>query len=104
MKIAVIGSGIAGLSAAWLLANKHQVTVFEANHYAGGHSNAVDVELDGQQAAVDTGFLVFNEKTYPNLIQLFSLLNLTIANTDMSFSVQLNQENQIGRASCRERV
>ena len=93
MKIAVIGSGIAGLSAAWLLANKHQVTVFEANHYAGGHSNAVDVELDGQQAAVDTGFLVFNEKTYPNLIQLFSLLNLTIANTDMSFSVRLNQEN-----------
>ncbi|HRH91999.1 MAG TPA: FAD-dependent oxidoreductase, partial [Agitococcus sp.] len=52
MKIAVIGSGIAGLSAAWLLANKHQVTVFEANHYAGGHSNAVDVQLDGQQAAV----------------------------------------------------
>lgn len=93
MKIAVIGSGIAGLSAAWLLANKHQVTVFEANHYAGGHSNAVDVELDGQQAAVDTGFLVFNEKTYPNLIQLFSLLNLTIANTDMSFSVRLQQEN-----------
>ncbi len=93
MKIAVIGSGISGLSAAWLLANKHQVTVFEANSYAGGHSNAVDVQLDGQQAAVDTGFLVFNEKTYPNLIQLFSLLNLTIANTDMSFSVRLQQDN-----------
>lgn len=93
MKIAVVGSGISGLSAAWLLAKKHQITVFEANNYAGGHSNAVDVQLDGQQAAVDTGFLVFNEKTYPNLIQLFSLLNLTIANTDMSFSVRLNQEN-----------
>jgi len=93
MKIAVVGSGISGLSAAWLLAKKHQITVFEANNYAGGHSNAVDVQLDGQQAAVDTGFLVFNEKTYPNLIQLFSLLNLTIANTDMSFSVRLQQEN-----------
>ena len=58
MKIAVVGSGIAGLSAAWLLAKTHQVTVFEAADYAGGHSNTVDVSLDGLTAPVDTGFLV----------------------------------------------
>ena len=93
MKIAVIGSGIAGLSCAWLLARQHQVTVFEANNYAGGHSNAVDVSLDGMNYPVDTGFLVYNEKTYPNLIQLFALLNVETANTDMGFSVRLPYEN-----------
>ncbi len=92
MKIAVIGSGISGLSAAWLLALKHHVTVFEANDYVGGHSNAVDVNLDGLTFPVDTGFLVFNEKTYPNLIQLFALLGVETANTDMGFSVRLPYE------------
>ena len=82
MKIAVVGSGITGLSAAWLLARHHNVTLFEANDYAGGHSNAVDVCLDGMDYPVDTGFLVFNHKTYPNLTQLFSLLDIkTISNT-----------------------
>ena len=93
MKIAVIGSGIAGLSSAWLLARQHQVCLFEANDYAGGHSNAVDVCLDGITHPVDTGFLVFNRQTYPNLTQLFSLLNVEIANTDMGFSVRLPAEN-----------
>lgn len=93
MKIAVIGSGITGLSAAWLLARHHNVTLFEANDYAGGHSNAVDVSLDGMDYPVDTGFLVFNHKTYPNLTQLFSLLDIKIANTDMGFSVRLPKDN-----------
>lgn len=93
MKIAVIGSGIAGLSSAWLLAHQHQVTVFETNSYAGGHSNAVDVHLDGIDYPVDTGFLVFNEKTYPNLIKLFALLDVETAHTDMGFSVRLPYEN-----------
>ena len=93
MKIAVIGSGIAGLSSAWLLARHHQVTVYEANNYAGGHSNAVDVFLDGINYPVDTGFLVFNEKTYPNLIKLFALLHVETAHTDMGFSVRLPYEN-----------
>lgn len=93
MKIAVVGSGITGLSAAWLLARHHNVTLFEANDYAGGHSNAVDVSLDGMDYPVDTGFLVFNHKTYPNLTQLFSLLDIKIANTDMGFSVRLPKDN-----------
>ena len=76
-----------------LSSRQHQVTVFEANSYAGGHSNAVDVNLDGINYPVDTGFLVYNEKTYPNLIQLFALLNVETANTDMGFSVCLPYEN-----------
>lgn len=93
MKIAVIGSGIAGLSTAWLLARQHQVCLFEANDYAGGHSNAVDVSLDGTTHPVDTGFLVFNRQTYPNLTQLFNLLDVEVANTDMGFSVRLPADN-----------
>ncbi|PTQ87906.1 NAD(P)/FAD-dependent oxidoreductase [Agitococcus lubricus] len=93
MKIAVIGSGISGLSCAWLLAHKHAVTVFEQQHYAGGHSNAVDVTLDGLRYPVDTGFLVFNEQTYPNLLNLFAVLGVEYANTDMGFSVRLPHEN-----------
>ena len=77
MKIAVIGSGIAGLSAAWLLTrSQHQVTVFESADYAGGHSNTIDVSLDNLHYPVDTGFLVHNDRTYPNLIALFKLLKI----------------------------
>lgn len=90
MKIAVIGSGIAGLSCAWRLARSgYAVTLFEANDYFGGHTHTVDVTLDGVTHGVDTGFLVFNHKTYPQLVKLFAELNVPTAASEMSFSVKL---------------
>ena len=91
-RIAVVGSGIAGLSAAWLLSRAYAVTLFEANDYLGGHTHTVDVKLDGITAPVDTGFLVFNERTYPNLIALFDYLGVTSTASEMSFSVKLEAE------------
>nr|WP_315486173.1 FAD-dependent oxidoreductase [uncultured Undibacterium sp.] len=89
-KIAVIGSGISGLASAYFLQKKYQVTLFEAKHYLGGHTNTVDIELEGKRQAVDTGFLVFNDKTYPNLIALFKELDVASYATDMSFGVSLD--------------
>lgn len=94
MKIGVIGSGIAGLSAAWLLRRAgHSVTVLESAHYAGGHSNTVEVTLEGQTFPVDTGFLVHNDRTYPNLIALFKHLHVETTTSDMSFSVKMPHLN-----------
>ena len=93
MRIAVVGSGIAGLSAAWLLAGRHQVTLFEANGYLGGHTNTVDVRLDGITHPVDTGFLVFNRRTYPNLCALFAHLGVESAPSEMSFAVSLRDRD-----------
>lgn len=90
-RIAVVGSGISGLSSAWLLSQKHDVTLFEAGNYPGGHSNTVDVTLDGVSHPVDTGFLVFNAKTYPNLVALFAHLGVASVETEMSFAVSLEQ-------------
>jgi uncharacterized protein len=89
MRIAVIGSGISGLAAARRLAQRHRVTVFESSVRAGGHTNSVDVSLDGITHPVDTGFLVYNERTYPNLIALFAELGIEAARSDMSFSVSV---------------
>ena len=89
MRIAVVGSGISGLAAAWLLTERHTVTLFEAAAAAGGHSNTVEVTIDGVSHGVDTGFLVFNEKTYPNLVALFRHLGVASVPSEMSFSLAL---------------
>ncbi len=93
LRIAVVGAGIAGLSAAWLLSRTHHVTLFEANDYLGGHTHTVEVTLDGITAPVDTGFLVFNDRTYPNLVALFDHLGVASCASDMSFSVRIDAEN-----------
>ena len=93
MKTAVIGSGISGLSTAWLLQKKHAVTLYEAADYLGGHTHTVDVDLDGLSHPVDTGFLVYNELTYPNLVRLFEHLGVQTNETEMSFSVNLPERN-----------
>lgn len=91
-KIAVIGSGAAALAAAWSLARRHDVTIFEKNAHLGGHANTVEVaEEDGRRIAVDTGFIVYNERTYPNLIRMFDQLAVPTRATDMSFGVSLDE-------------
>jgi predicted NAD/FAD-binding protein len=93
MRVAIIGSGISGLGCAHaLLAERNhgvEVTLFEAESRLGGHTNTVDVALDGVEHPVDTGFLVFNERTYPNLIRLFAEIGVPTAKSDMSFAVSV---------------
>ena len=88
MRIAVIGTGIAGMTSAYLLSEDHEVVVFEANDYVGGHTNTQEVSFNGDHYAVDTGFIVFNEKTYPNFVKLMKRLGVAWQNSLMSFSVQ----------------
>jgi predicted NAD/FAD-binding protein len=87
MRIAIIGTGISGSLVARLLASRHHVTVYESNGYPGGHANTVDVELDGRTYPVDTGFMVFNRRTYPQFCRLLELLEIASQDSDMSFSV-----------------
>lgn len=89
MKIAVIGAGISGLACAHALRSCAQVSLYEAERRLGGHTNTVDISLDGAEFPVDTGFLVFNERTYPNLIALLAELGVATAKSDMSFAVSL---------------
>ena len=88
MKVAVIGSGIAGNVAAYKLNASHDITVYEANAWPGGHTNTIDVEEDGRTLAVDTGFIVFNDRTYPHFISLLEELGQPARDSVMSFSVQ----------------
>jgi predicted NAD/FAD-binding protein len=87
MKVAIIGSGIAGLTTAYLLARKHDLTVFEAADWVGGHTHTVDVTVADRPYSIDTGFIVFNDWTYPNFIRLLNQLKVDFKATEMSFSV-----------------
>jgi predicted NAD/FAD-binding protein len=89
VKIAVIGSGIAGLGAAWALNRRHDVTLFEADARLGGHANTIDVEDGHRTIPVDTGFIVYNERNYPNLVRLFDTLGVATEPSDMSFSASI---------------
>jgi len=88
MKIAVIGTGIAGNVAAYKLRQQHDITVYESAPYVGGHTNTVDVYENGRQLAVDTGFIVFNDRTYPHFIQLLAEIGQQSQPSEMSFSVR----------------
>lgn len=91
MKIGIVGAGVTGLGAAWLLSKSHQVTVFEKNGYPGGHANTVETtDSNGRIVPVDTGFIVYNERTYPNLMGLFAEIEAPVKKTDMSFAVSMD--------------
>ncbi len=93
LKIAVVGTGISGLSAAWLLSRRHEVTLYERSDRVGGHSNTVMAAIGGKAIPVDTGFIVFNRATYPNLTALFKHLGISTQASNMSFGVSLDNGN-----------
>ena len=93
MKIAVIGSGISGLSAAYFLSKNHKVDLYEQNDHFGGHSFTYDIKEEDKIVPVDLGFIVFNELTYPNLINFFNELNVPFEKSNMSFSVSVKKTN-----------
>src|SRR3954453_19656494 len=87
MKIAIAGTGVSGLVAAHLLHPHHEITVFESDSRIGGHTNTVDVDIDGRSVAVDTGFVVYNDRNYPGFRALLDQLGVATQPTEMSFSV-----------------
>ncbi len=91
MRIAIIGSGVSGLLSARLLSTDHEIHVFEANDYAGGHANTVPLAAFGRNYSVDTGFMVFNDRTYPNFLQMLHRLGVAARWSDMSFSVRCDK-------------
>ena len=90
-KLAIIGTGIAGMGCGYHLHKKYDLTIFEQDNYIGGHTNTISVDEEGQSVYMDTGFMVFNFETYPNLCNLFKEIKAPIKKTDMSFSVQHTQ-------------
>ena len=88
MRVAIVGTGISGMVAAYLLSREHEVVVYEANDYIGGHTHTVEVESAGRRYAVDTGFIVYNERTYPGFCRLLDQLGVASQPTEMSFSVR----------------
>jgi predicted NAD/FAD-binding protein len=104
MKIAVVGAGIAGLTSAYTLSRAHEVTVFEAGHYAGGHANTVDVTDGGRQMPIDTGFIVFNEPNYPHLCRLFDALDVASHESEMSFAVRCERTGREWNGSSLNQV
>ena len=93
MKVAIIGSGISGLTVAYLLHKKHDITVFEANDYVGGHTHTHQIKQNDKLWNVDSGFIVYNEKTYPNFISLLQKLKVEVQKTSMGFSVKSPSKN-----------
>ena len=90
LKVAIVGTGISGLSAAWLLSQRHDVTVYERADHIGGHSNTIIASVGGRSIPVDTGFIVFNRRTYPNLTALFEFLEVPTQLAEMSFGVSMD--------------
>ena len=84
---------MAGMSSAYFLQDKYDITIFEKNNYVGGHTNTISVETEKEKATFDTGFMVFNEETYPNMLKLFKKLGVKYKNTDMSFAVSHQSKN-----------
>jgi predicted NAD/FAD-binding protein len=93
MKVAIIGSGISGLAAGYFLHKKYDITIFEKNDYIGGHSNTANINFDRKKIAIDTGFIVFNFRTYPNLKNLFEKLEVSIEKSNMSFGIRDFDQN-----------
>ena len=106
MNIAIVGSGISGLTSAYMLHRQHQVSVFEANNYVGGHTNTIEVrdEQAGRIIPVDTGFIVFNNQNYPNLTRLFEQLGVASRESDMSFSVRCDRSGLEYNGSNLEKI
>ncbi len=92
-KVAIIGSGISGLTCGHLLHQRHDITLFEANDYIGGHTATIDVDVNNRKYAIDTGFIVFNDWTYPNFIKLMNKIGVQSQATEMSFSVKNLSQN-----------
>ena len=99
MRIAIVGAGVSGLVCAHLLNRNHEVTVFEANDYIGGHTNTVDVSDEDRTLSIDTGFIVFNELNYPNFCRLLEKLKIPSQDSNMSFSVRCDQSRLEYRGS-----
>ena len=103
MRIAVVGSGIAGMGSAWLLSRAYEVHLFEQEHRLGGHTHTVVHSVSGRPIALDTGFLVYNEHTYPLLTRLFGELDVATRASDMSFSVSCRQPDLVERQRAASR-